>query len=82
MNLAADLRASLQDVLVSGTVEIRENGGLELQPAPPLVYLIGPALRFHPTSDILQRYLSRDIEIIRVGLVESWRRGLRVMFRQ
>ena len=56
--------------------------GLELQPASPLVYLIAPALRFHPTTDILQRYLSRDMEIIRVGLAESWRRGLRVMFRQ
>jgi hypothetical protein len=56
--------------------------GIELQPAPPVVYLIAPALRFHPTTDILQRYLSRDIEIVRVGLAESWRRGLRVMFRQ
>src|SRR5437899_2049947 len=27
MNLAEDLRASLQEILVSGTVEIRENGG-------------------------------------------------------
>ena len=56
--------------------------GIELQPAPPLVFLAAPALRFHPTTDILQRYLSHDIEIIRVGLAESWRRGLRVMFRQ
>jgi hypothetical protein len=56
--------------------------GLNLHSAPPLVYLIAPALRFHPTTDVLQRYLSRDIELIRVGLAESWRRGLRVMFRQ
>jgi hypothetical protein len=56
--------------------------GLELQAAPPLVYLIAPALRFHPTTDSLQRYLSPQMEIIRVGLAESWRRGLRVMFRQ
>jgi hypothetical protein len=56
--------------------------GIELQPAPPLVYLIAPALRFHPTTDVLHRYLSRDMETIRVGLAESWRRGLRVMFRQ
>ena len=56
--------------------------GVELQPAPPLVYLIAPALRFHPTTDSLQRYLSPEMEIIRVGLAESWRRGLRVMFRQ
>jgi hypothetical protein len=56
--------------------------GLELHPAPPLVYLIAPALRFHPTTDSLLRYLSPEMEIIRVGLTESWRRGLRVMFRQ
>jgi len=56
--------------------------GLELQPAPPLVYLIAPALRFHPTTEVLRRYLSRDIEVIRLGFAESWRRGLRVMFRQ
>lgn len=56
--------------------------GIELQPAPPLVYLIAPALRFHPTTDALQRYLSPELEIIRVGLAESWRRGIRVMFRQ
>jgi hypothetical protein len=56
--------------------------GIELQPAPPLVYLIAPALRFHPTIEVLHRYLSRDMEIIRVGMAESWRRGLRVMFRQ
>jgi hypothetical protein len=56
--------------------------GIELQPTPPLVYLIAPALRFHPTTDVLHRYLTREMEIIRVGLAESWRRGLRVMFRQ
>ena len=56
--------------------------GIELQPMPPLVYLVAPALRFHPTTDILRRYLSRDMEIIRVGLAETWRQGLRVMFRQ
>ncbi len=56
--------------------------GLELQPEPPVVYLVAPALRFHPTTDALQRFLSPEMEVIRVGLAESWRRGLRVMFRQ
>ena len=56
--------------------------GLELQPTPPLVYLIAPALRFHPTTGSLQSYLSPEMEIIRVGLAENWRSGLRVMFRQ
>jgi hypothetical protein len=55
---------------------------VELQPLPPLVYLVAPALRFHPATDELLRYLSPEFEILRVGLAESWRRGLRVVMRQ
>ena len=56
--------------------------GIELQPAAPLVYLVAPALRFHPATDTLVRYLSPELEMMRVGLAESWRRGLRVVMRQ
>jgi hypothetical protein len=56
--------------------------GLQLQSAPPLVYLVAPALRFHPTTDTILRYLSPEMEIVRVGLAENWRRGLRVVMRQ
>ena len=56
--------------------------GIELQTAPPLVYLVAPALRFHPSTDTLLRYLSPEMESTRVGLAESWRRGLRVVMRQ
>jgi hypothetical protein len=56
--------------------------GMDLQAAPPLVYLVAPALRFHPTTDTILRYLSPEMEIVRVGLAESWRRGLRVVLRQ
>ncbi len=56
--------------------------GLELHPDPPLIYLVAPALRFHPSTDTLLRFLKPEIEVIRVGLVESWRRGLRVVMRQ
>jgi hypothetical protein len=55
--------------------------GLDLQPAPPLVYLVAPLLRFHPATDVLLRYLSPELQVVRVGLVESWRRGLRVVKR-
>ncbi len=55
---------------------------VQLQDAPPLVYLVPPALHFHPATDTLLRYLSRELEIVRVGLAESWRRGLRVVMRQ
>lgn len=56
--------------------------GIELQKTPPLVYLVAPALRFHPSTDELLKFFSPEIEIVRVGLGESWRRGLRVVMRQ
>jgi len=56
--------------------------GLQLQTTPSIVYLVSPALRFHPTTDTLLKYLSPEMEIIRVGLAEDWRRGLRVVMRQ
>jgi hypothetical protein len=56
--------------------------GVELQQAPPLVYLVAPALRFHPSTDELLEYFSPELEIVRVGLAEGWRRGLRVVMRQ
>jgi hypothetical protein len=80
---AADYWLRVRRQLQSG--EIARYGyfpGVELQQAPPLVYLVAPALRFHPTTDDLLSYLSPDLEIVRVGLAESWRRGLRVVMRQ
>ena len=56
--------------------------GIELQSAPPIVYLVAPALRFHPATDALLRSLSPQLEIVRVGFAENWRRGLRVVLRQ
>lgn len=55
---------------------------VELQSAPPLVYLVAPALRFHPSTDALLGCLDPQMEVIRVGIVESWRRGLRVVMRK
>jgi hypothetical protein len=53
-----------------------------LQAAPPVVYLVAPALRFHPATDELLRYLTPEIDVVRVGLAETWRRGIRVVMRQ
>jgi hypothetical protein len=53
-----------------------------LNAKPPLLYLVAPGFRFHPSTDIVLRYLSPEIEIARVALTENWRRGLRVVFRQ
>jgi hypothetical protein len=56
--------------------------GMELQASPPVVYLVAPALRFHPTTEIILSYLSPEIEVVRIGVAENWRRGLRVMLRK
>lgn len=56
--------------------------GVELQSAPPVVYLVAPALRFHPASDTLLRTLSPQLDVVRVGLTEDWRSGIRVVLRQ
>jgi hypothetical protein len=56
--------------------------GIELRLVPPLVYLVAPELRFHPTTDVLLHSLSVEMEVFRVGLAEGWRRGLRVVNRR
>jgi hypothetical protein len=56
--------------------------GIQLQDAPPLVYLVAPALRFHPSTDVLFRNFSPEIDFVRIGLAEKWRCGLRVVMRQ
>jgi hypothetical protein len=53
-----------------------------LKSKPPLLLLVAPGFRFHPANDIVIRYLSPEIEVVRIALAENWRRGLRVMFRQ
>ncbi len=55
---------------------------VQLSPKPPLLMLVAPGFRFHPSMDIVLRYLAPEIEIVRIALAENWRRGLRVVFRQ
>ena len=56
--------------------------GTQPQPAPAVVYLVAPALRFHPAMEILLRYLNPQMQVVRVGLAESWLGGLSVVLRQ
>jgi hypothetical protein len=53
-----------------------------LKPKPPLLLLVAPGFRFHPANDIVIRYLSPEIDVVRIALAENWRRSLRVIFRQ
>ena len=56
--------------------------GVELDPRPPLLFLVAPALHFHPSSDVVLKCLDPGIEIFRVGVSEHWRRGVKVVLRQ
>ena len=48
----------------------------------PLVYLVAPTLRVHPSFQTLAQCISSDIEIYRFDINEDWRSGVRVMRRQ
>jgi hypothetical protein len=56
--------------------------GIDIDPRPPLVWLVAPAFRFHSATEILKKYLSPELQITRIGLNENWRRGIKVMLRQ
>ena len=48
----------------------------------PLVYLVAPTLRVHPSFQTLAQCISSDIEIYRFDINEDWRSGVRVMRRK
>jgi hypothetical protein len=56
-------------------------GDLKIKDEPPLVYLVAPTLRVHPSFQTLARCISTDIEIYRFDINEDWRAGVRVMRR-
>jgi hypothetical protein len=56
--------------------------GVELDPKPPLIWLVAPGLRFHPSTDTILKYLAPEIQLTRIGLNEKWRQELHVIFRQ
>jgi hypothetical protein len=56
--------------------------GVELDPQPPLVWLVAPGLRYHSATDTLLKYLTPEIHITRIGLSENWRRSFKIVFRQ
>ena len=56
-------------------------GDLKIKDEPPLVYLVAPTLRVHPSFATLARCIDGDIEIYRFDINEDWRSGVRVMRR-
>ena len=56
--------------------------GRELSSQPPLLMMVAPALRVHPATDTLLRYVSPEIDWVLLGIDERWRKDLRVVFRK
>ncbi len=56
--------------------------GREISPQKPLLLLVAPALRVHPTTDTILRYLSPAIDWELLGIDERWREEISVVFRK
>ena len=56
-------------------------GSRRIRNEAPLVYLVAPTLRVHPSFQTLAHCISSDIEIYRFDINEDWRCGVRVMRR-
>jgi hypothetical protein len=56
-------------------------GERSISDEPPLVYLVAPTLRVHPSFQTLAHCISHEIEIYRFDINEDWRSGVRVMRR-
>jgi hypothetical protein len=70
---------------VSGLGEFQRHGyfgGLRLSPEPPRLYLVAPALRIHPATEVVLRYLSPRVEWILAALNERWRDKAKVVWRK
>lgn len=57
-------------------------GGMLLSPDDPRLYLVAPALRIHPATEMVLRYLSPRIEWSLVALDERWRQQVKVVWRK
>ena len=57
-------------------------GTRRISDVSPLVYLVAPTLRVHPSFQTLAQCIARDVEIYRFDINEDWRFGVRVMRRQ
>jgi hypothetical protein len=54
----------------------------EISSLPPKLLLIAPALRIHPSNEIVLRYLSPQVEWELIAISEHWRRELKIVFRR
>jgi len=56
-------------------------GDRKIKNEPPLIYLVAPTLRVHPSLTTIAHAIAADLEIYRFDINEDWRSGVRVMRR-
>ena len=69
----------------SGLGEFQRHGyfaGVRLAEGAPRLYLVAPALRVHPATEVVLRYLSPRVEWELVALDERWRKQIKVVWRK
>ena len=69
----------------AGLGEFQRHGyfaGAELSPLAPRLYLVAPALRIHPATEVVLRYFSPRVEWHLLALDERWRSQVRVVWRK
>jgi hypothetical protein len=70
---------------VTGLGEFQRHGyfgGVRLSGEDPRLYFVAPALRIHPATEVVLRYLSPRIEWVLVALGEQWRTKVKVVWRK
>ena len=70
---------------MSGLGEFQRHGyfgGVRLAEGAPRLYLVAPALRVHPATEVVLRYLSPRVEWVLVALDERWRKQVKVVWRK
>jgi hypothetical protein len=70
---------------VTGLGEFQRHGyfgGLRLSGEAPRLYLVAPALRVHPATEVVLRYLSPRVEWTLAALDERWRTKVKTVWRK
>ncbi len=61
---------------------VRAFGDMQILDKPALVYVVAPALSFHPDFGLFARSLRKDLEVWRFELREDWRSEIKVLTRR
>ena len=69
----------------TGLGEFQRHGyfpGIRLAEADPRLYLVAPALRIHPATEVVLRHISPRVEWTLLALDERWRKQTKVVWRK